>query len=278
MTSFASPLTRIVLVFFSFVALTAGTLAVSAQTIRDINKANGFHESLMSIRPNIANATKSIPMPLSKKFEEAWSDAVQGSFDADKMEAAIESRMAGNLTEKDLSDLASFYASPLGKRVTALEIQASTPEERKRKKIDGPKILAELQTKEPARLELYRKIMEDLSSVDMGEAIALNVAYAMTAGMLGAAGKPLKDEQIMGLVKQQAAKLRETIEKNVMEGSAYTYRDLPLDELRLYSAFLLSPAGSRYYDQMLAAMAVVMGDEARSFGHRFFVALGYRKA
>ena len=63
-----------------------------------------------------------------------------------------------------------------------------------------------------------------------------------------------------------------------MASAAYIYRDLPLDDLKLYATFLASPAGRRYYDQMQVALGAVMTDEARSFGHRFFVALGYRKA
>ncbi|ESZ33506.1 hypothetical protein X733_15440 [Mesorhizobium sp. L2C067A000] len=278
MTSFASPLTRVVLVLCSFVALTAGTVAAPAQTLSEINKANGFHEMLMGIGPGIAAATKSIPEPLPANFQDALSVALEGAFDAVKMETAIESRMADRLSATDLSDLAAFYASPLGKHVTALEIQSSGPEGRQGKKTEGKQILAELPTKDPARLELYRKIIDDISAVDTGEAIALNMSYAMVTGMLGAAGKPLSDEQIMALVRQQSVKIRQNIEQNAMQGSAYTYLDLSLGDLRLYSTFLASAAGSRYYDQMLTAFGMVMTEEARSFGHRLFVALGYRKA
>ena len=63
-----------------------------------------------------------------------------------------------------------------------------------------------------------------------------------------------------------------------MESAAYIYRDMSMAGLRLYEAFLASPAGGRYYDQMQVALGAVMTDEARSFGHRFFVAVGYRKA
>jgi hypothetical protein len=276
--SFSPSRTRITLVLYCLAALAVGTLASPAQTLAEINKANGFYESLVAIGPNFANGIKSIPVPLSKKFQDAWSDAMQGSFDADKMEAAIESRMADKLTAADLFDLATFYASPLGKRVTALEIQASALQAKEEKATEGSRILAELPSSDPARLELYRRIMDDLSAVDMGEAIALNVGYAMAAGMLGAVGQPLKDEQITALVHQQSANIREEIEKKIMEGNVYTYRDLSIDDLKLYSAFLASPAGSRYYDQMLTAFGMVVGDEARSFGQRLFVTLGYRKA
>ncbi|MER9879916.1 MULTISPECIES: DUF2059 domain-containing protein [unclassified Mesorhizobium] len=279
MTSFLVPTTRAVLIVYALLlGLVAGTVAAPAQTIGEINRANGLHEMLMGIGPSIANGINSIPGPLSKNFQEAWSEAMEGSFDAAKMETAVESHMADKLTAADLSDLAAFYASALGKRVTALEIQSSGSEGKERKRTDGHRILAELPSKDPVRLELYRKIMDDISAVDTGEAMALNIGYAMFSGVVGAAGKPLPDDQIMALVHRQYASIRQKIEQNVMEGAAYTYRDLPLEDLKLYSTFLASPAGSRYYDQMLAALSAVIAGEARSFGHRLFVALGYGKA
>jgi hypothetical protein len=276
MPSFVPPLTRMALVLYCLVPLIAGTVAAPAQTISEINKANGFHEMLMGIGPSIVTGMKSVPGP--EKVKEALSAAAEGAFDADKMETAIETRMDGQMQPADLSSLAAFFASPLGKRVTALEIQASDPQAAERKKTEGPRILAELQAGDPARLALYRKIIDDISAVDMAEAIALNMGYAMVSGMLASAGQPLSDQQIMALMHKQAANFREKAEKGIMEGSAFAYRDLSLDDLRLYEAFLASPAGSQYYDRMQTALGAVMTDEARALGQRFFVALGYRKA
>ena len=120
--------------------------------------------------------------------------------------------------------------------------------------------------------------MDDISAVDTGEAVALNMGYAMLSEMLGAAGKPLPDDQIMALLRKQTEGLRRDIDSDAMESAAYVYRDMSMADLKLYAASLASPAGGRYYDQMQDALGAVMTDEARSFGHRFFVALGYRKA
>ena len=275
MTSFVPPLTRLA---FALCCLVSLTVAAPAQTLHEINKANGFHEMLTAIGPGFVAAVKSAPETPPQKVQDALAAAMEGAFDANKMEAAIEARMVDKLPAKDLSDLASFYASPLGKQVTALEIQASTPAERERKTIEGPKILGELPSRDPDRLAQYRQIVDDLSAVDTGEAVALNMGYAMLSEMLGAAGKPLPDDQIMALLRQRSEGLRHDIETDVMVSVAYIYRDLPLDDLKLYGAFLASPAGRHYYDQMQVALGAVMTDEARSFGHRFFVALGYRKA
>ncbi|WP_027057985.1 DUF2059 domain-containing protein [Mesorhizobium loti] len=275
MTSFVRSLTRMALALCCLVSL---TMAAPAQTISDINKANGFHEMLMGIGPGFVAAVKSAPGMPPQKVRDALAAAMEGAFDPAKMEAAIETRMADKLTAKELSDLASFYASPLGKQVTALEIQAAAPQAREAKKIEGAKILGELPSRDPARLAQYKKIMDDLSAVDTGEAVALNMGYAMLSEMLGAAGKPLPDDQIMALLRKQTEGLRRDIDTDVMESAAYIYRDLPLADLKLYEAFLASPAGNHYYDQMQVALGAVMTDEARSFGHRFFVALGYRKA
>ncbi|TPK70870.1 DUF2059 domain-containing protein [Mesorhizobium sp. B2-4-15] len=276
MSSFVSHSTRMAFALYCLVLLIAGTVAAPAQTISDINKANGFHEMLAGIGPSVVTGIKSVPGP--QKVKEALSAAAEGAFDADKMEKAIEARISGQLQPAELTDLAAFFASPLGKRVTGLEIQASDPQALERRKIEGPKILAELQAGDPTRLALYRKIIEDISAVDMTEAMTLNASYAVVSGMLAAAGQPLSDQQIMALVHKQAGNVREKAEKRIMENTAFAYRDLSLDDLGLYEAFLASPAGSHYYDQMQVALGAAITDEARSLGQRLFVALGYRKA
>ncbi|WP_246678749.1 hypothetical protein [Mesorhizobium sp. B2-4-17] len=77
---------------------------------------------------------------------------------------------------------------------------------------------------------------------------------------------------------KQAGNIREKAEKRIMENTAFACRDLSLDDLGLYEAFLASPAGSHYYDQMQVALGAAITDEARAVEQRFFVALGYRKA
>ena len=59
MPSFLLPLTRMALVLYCLVPLIAGTVAAPAQTIAEINKANGFHEMLMGIGPGFTAAVKS---------------------------------------------------------------------------------------------------------------------------------------------------------------------------------------------------------------------------
>ena len=116
MTSFVPPLTRMALVLCCLVALVAGTVAAPAQTISDINKANGFHEMLMGIGPGFTAAVKSAPGMPPQKVQDALAAAMEGAFDPNKMETAIEARMDGKLSAKDLSDLAAFYASPSANR------------------------------------------------------------------------------------------------------------------------------------------------------------------
>lgn len=278
MTSFVPRPSRLAFVLCFLVSFIVGTVASSAQTLHEINKANGLYEVLIDIGPGFTDAMKSIPGPLPKNYQEALAIATVGGFNPDKMERAVELRMGDKLTTTDLSELGAFYTSPLGKHVTDLEIQASRPEAEASKAIEGKRILAELPIKDPARLELYRKIADDLRVVDLGEAIALNVGYAMIAGMQSAAKNPLSDQQMMDIMHEQSPHIRPEIERTLMEGSAYTYRDLSLSDLKLYSKFLTSSAGHRYYDQLLMALGAVVADETRAFGHRLSAALGSSKA
>lgn len=258
--------------------IAVGITAAVAQTLRDVNNANGFHEFLEGIEAGFADSYKFVPEPKPQGFQDAWNLAAEGAFDADRLQLAIEERMANSLTGPQLSELSTFFASPLGRRVTEMEIAASRPEIAERKKIEGAKILAELPSKDPERLALYRQTMEDIGTLEVGEAIGLNVSYSVVAGIMAAAGKSMSDKEMMALVRPQVATLRKQIEQQVLQSSSFAYRDLALEELRTYSYFLKSPAGRRYYDDMMAALNTVLSEEARSFGQRLFVALGLRKA
>lgn len=266
------------LVLCTVAMIVIGITAASAQTLRDVNNANGFREMLLGIEADFANSFKFVPEPKPEGFQDAWSIAAEGAFDADRLQSAIEARMAKLLTEGELSELAAFFSSPLGRRVTELEMAMSHPDNTERKKTDGARILADLPSEDRERLALYWQMAEDIGGIELGEAISLNVAYSVLAGMMAAAGRSMSDEDMMALVRSRLTTLRQQIEQQILQASAFGYRDLALDELRAYSDFLKSPAGSRYYGQMTAAFSTVVSEEARSFGQRLFVAFGLRKA
>lgn len=269
---------RVVALAVVLVSLAVPALAQSAPTLRDVNGINGFDEMVEQLETSFRSALDKYPGPKPEPLVEAWKEAQDGAFDVERMIAELEGVIATQLKPEEIAVLLDHFKSDFGMRISLLEIAATRPDVQQAKDTEGSTLYAELEEKDPERLALYDRLIEDMQAVDIGEAIGLNMTYAMVSAMLGAAKQPVTDEQIAAVVKQNAATMRAAIEDSVTSSTAWTYRDLGLDDMRKYVAFLETPAARRYYQASMMALDRVLTDEARAFGNRLMIALGQRKA
>lgn len=258
--------------------LASEAIAQEQPTIQSINTINGFHDALVAIEDAFQNDFDEYPGPKPEKLMDAWEIAVEGAFDADKMTAAVNAQIDGRLTDPELSELYQYFSSPLGMKVSALEIANTKLSHTPERAAEGERVFAGLATDDPERLALYNRMIDGLAAVDFAEAVTLNVAYGMMAGLFGAAETPVTDEELLSLVKAATAGLRQTVEKTLRAETALGYRELSNAELKRYVEFLETPASAHYYDTSLHALDTVMSKEARDFGDRLFKAMGMRKA
>lgn len=257
--------------------LVSGTAAQEQPTLQSINDINGFHDFFAAIKRSY-DGFDEFSGPKPEKLVDAWAVASEEAFDADRLVAAVEARMAGKLTDAELRELYGYFSSPLGLKVSALEIANAKAGDTKAREVEGQRIFKDLAAKDPERVALYNRMLEGLGAIDFAEVVTLNMTYGMVAGMFAAAETPVTDEVMLALVKQATADIRQTAEKIIQADTAITYRDLPGEELEKHVEFLETPAGTRYYELSLQAVDQVLSKEARDFGSRLFAALGMRKA
>lgn len=269
---------RVIALAVVFLSLAVPVFTQSAPTLRDINGINGFDEMVEQLETSFRGALDRYPGPKPEPLVEAWKVAQEGAFDSARMAAELEGAMAAQLKPKEIAALLDYFKSDFGMRVSRLEIAATRPDVQQEKDAEGAILYADLEAKDPERLALYDRLIDKMQAVDVGEAIALNVAYAMVSAMLGASKQPATDEQIAAVVKQNAASLRANILDSITSSTAWTYRDLSLDDMRKYVAFLETPEAQRYYQAAMMALDRTLTDEARAFGNRLMIALGQRKA
>ena len=260
------------------IVLVLGAPSLAEPTLRDINKMNGFDESVEGIKSTFASSLDRFPGSLPEELAEAWEIASDGAFDPQRMISAMEENAGSKIDQEQLSTLHAFFDTPLGRKISALEIAATKQPSPEEKQAEGQAILAILPERDPERLALYRRMVDGLGAIDIGESIAMNVVYALIAAVVGASGTTMSDEDLRGTVLKSMGPVRETVGKSVYSGMAWTYRDVPIGELRRYAEFLETPAAARYYDVMMSAFGAVLTAEARTFGNRLFVSLGLRKA
>lgn len=265
------------LMFAILLAPIAPVLAQTQPTLHEINDINGFKEALDAISKAFHTAPDQIGgQPAPPALKEAWELAQEGAYDPNKMRAAIETALDGRFRPEELAALHEFFASPLGKAVTALEVASAA--NAVEKKSEGKRLYADLQMNDPQRLDLYGSMLDSLNAIDNSEAMALNMLYSMMAGMAASAKQPLTDEQLQGAVRLLTKNVRAELEQSIYASAAYTYRDLPIDDLKKYVEFLATPAAHRYYDLFMIELDKVVSSEAKAVGNRLMIAFGQRKA
>lgn len=261
--------------------LCSGPQAVAQDqlTVQSINSINGFHESITHIGNSFQNEIDEYSGPKPEKLVDVWEVAAEAAFDADRLIAAVDAQMEGRFTDAELQELYDYFSSPFGAKIVALEVaSASNTGDTAARTAEGAGIFTNLAANDPDRLALYKQMLDAMEAFDVTEAVILNMAYSIMAGVVGAAGAPVTDEQMITMVKQATAGLREDVEKTLQAQTALTYRDLTNEELERYVEFLETPSGSHYYEVSMQALDKAISKEARDFGNRLFAALGMRKA
>ena len=261
---------------FVFVLVIAAAMPASAQTLADINKLSGLDVALGAVNKSFAETIDQIPGEKPEQFIDAWKAASADAFAGPKMLAAIEARMEGKLSAEQLAELYKFYSSDFGRKMSAVEVAAVGQDEEIA--TQGAELFAQLPQKDPERLALYQQIIDGLDSYTVGESISLNVGYGVISGMMAAAKQPATNDQIKAILDQGRADMRQEIEEQINFSTAWTYRDVSLDDLKTYAAFLETPAAKAYYGGMITAMDAAFAEEAKEFGNKLFEALGMKKA
>jgi hypothetical protein len=268
----------LVFVFWFSPGLVSEAAAQEQPTVQSISGINGFRESMAAMEHSFKNAFNEYPGPKPEKLVEAWTVASEDAFAADRIAMSVETQMESQLTAAELRALYDYFSSPFGAKVSALEIANAGNADTQAKIAEGQRLFEDLAATDPKRVALYARMLDGMEAVDVAEAINLNVVYSMMAGVVGAAGTPVTNEQMLAIVKQATAGLRQTVEKTLQAQTAMIYRDLTNEELEQYVEFLETPAGSHYYEIAQRALDTVLSKEAREFGNRLFAAMGMRKA
>lgn len=271
-------------ILLTILTLMGAICVASAQTptIAEINTLSGLDDALS----NIGSSFTTIPPEVAKTavlaegFEEAWAFAADGLFDPKELRSKINERLNGQFSAAELADLYAFYNSDFGKQVTLLEVAAGKIKPDDVVTNAGREIMAELRENDPHRLALYEQMANDLAAIESAEAIAMNVGYAMLAGMFAAAQSPIapSEQLIMQLLQGQREEIHREVEDAVLAHVAYCYKTLTIDQVNRYAQFLSADAARDYYAELFQVMSDVVADGARTFGERLATALGQRKA
>jgi hypothetical protein len=191
--------------------------------------------------------------------------AMDDSFKADDMRKSAEKTIVGKLTEKDMKTVLVWLNSPVGEKITTMEVEAGSPEAFAEMQKMAPALLANKE-----RVARIKTLDQAVKGTESGINMVLNTQMAMftafTAG-LPAEQRPSK-EQIKTLLEKNRPQLVKMIEQQTIISFLYTYRDLSDKELDAYIAFAQAPAGKKYNAVMLQAINDAIADGSTRLGDR----------
>jgi hypothetical protein len=205
--------------------------------------------------------------PIDAKLAQAWAEAVALAFSAEKMLVAIDKGLQKILTAEDDRLLLAHYNSPLGRKITELEVKASRAEAAAEIEAYAQKLMAN-PSEHANRLALYQEIDKAVGGTNLAVDLAMTMQVAIQVGMISAMTGP-KDLNIPAMraaAEKTRFQLTQQMASAILASLAYTYRDLSIKELTAYLTFLNSSAGKKFnadaaklLNQTLAAQTEDLG-------------------
>lgn len=203
-------------------------------------------------------------MPRNVKL--AISSSVQESFVLDHFKEIIIKEVKETLTPKDLDTVMAWLESPIGKKCTAFEEAASSPE-----------VLPEIQKfasqlekspPEPERIDILKRLDAAVKSTETNVEIAMNTQLAVAVAIV--ASLPLEQQAPMDDIVAELEKTRPQIEtimrSQTLLFALYTYQDLTNAELEKYIAFAISPSGTKYHVSTISGFKKALLDGSFKWG------------
>ena len=209
---------------------------------------------------------------------ERWPAIVEGRIDADSVHDAAAEALARDVSDTHLAELIAFFSDGSGRIVTEAEVTAQQDQ------IADPQADAEARAAYLATLDdgfrdrfaLYQDLIEALGAVDSGATLAMNVNFAMVSGMIasGLMDPAPAEEDVLAMIAASEEQVRAAVFEALLEDMAWTYRDVPDDDLQIYADLLVSPPGRAMYAALTDASNTIIIDAARAIGHEIMVQMG----
>ena len=232
--------------------------------VTKLMEISGINQQIEQM-PEHINASLTQTDGLPEETRKQLSQAMTESFATDKLKKTIHDYLLANLSETDLNTTLAWLESPLGQKITRLEIENSDTEATQAMQQKLPELLNDTK-----RFSLMRDLDEATNASQATIAMVLNIQKAMLLGMMAAA--PDDERMNEADIDQLIASIRPQIESQyellVIASMAYSYRSLSDAEIHQYIDFARSNAGQRYHQQVIKAMSKAMNEASHAAGSR----------
>ena len=270
---------RTALRFAVLIIVTAlGSAGAFALQNQELIAKSGLDEQLKEMQKGLASVSDVLRqrgVPVDDKFEKAWAEAVPKAYQTDKILAVVDEGLETLLTKDDKTVLLDYYTSPLGQRITGLEIEAAKVGMQTEIQANAQKLMSD-PGKASDRIALYQEIDKTAGATEIAVEMAMNFSLAMTIGMTSTMEGPkeIDIDMLKGELDRQRPAITQQISSQTLAIFAYAYRDLNAEDLNIYLAFLRSPAARKFNLGAGKLVAEALTSQSHELGRLFGQILG----
>ncbi len=239
------------------------------ETVRQLMQLSGMNKQIEQFPPTLRaelDRQQAERPTLTDEQLDTIRSVIAVSFDATRILASVRKSLERNLAGADAKAALKWLTSPLGRKITKLEEDASTAEAYLEMQEIGPGLLAG-----NAETERFRRIKR-LDNATGATESSLNVAQNLEMAIASAASSAAQDarrpsyDEILEMTAMSKARMRSEVERMVEIGFLYAYRGLADREIDKYIAFAESKPGRRYHQATIDAVNDALVEAGRKFG------------
>ncbi|MCP5037933.1 MAG: DUF2059 domain-containing protein [Rhodobacteraceae bacterium] len=236
------------------------SFAADRAKLRAFLEITGFDVAIESLQQG-AMAGPGLAGDAPNDFGSEWVRLAEEVFAPDEMIERTLDMMEAVMPEDLVDHGAAFYASDLGQHLVEIENEAHmTPDEVKYGAAED--IVTALVEEDSPRLDLYRDMGDAIGGVDQSvrSVIEIQLRYFLAAMAAGSIDFEMSEEDLRGMLEEQAEEIRQNVQVYAVLGSAYAYRDLSDEDLVLYVEALENPKMQAVYEVLNAIQFEVMAE------------------
>lgn len=269
MTKFANLRTALGMLFWLVVVVPA--TAEEEMNIEEILEHTGIltqYREMSIIVERTADELAAVSA--DQNFKKDFLNASREVFNPDEMISECIAIFKARFPVEFSVPISQFLRTPLGERINETELYASSTVNKDIVESVGGDIFSILPEEDPERLHLYERMINDLGFQEHGEALALNMGYAMLVGVFASGKGPvtIPHDQIKFLLEAGRSEMSREIEKKIMVNTAFAYRDISLQEMEIYLTFLQTEAAEKFYEILFFSFNKILSERAQKFGER----------
>ncbi|MDG9668908.1 DUF2059 domain-containing protein [Hahella sp. CR1] len=204
----------------------------------------------------------------SEDLMDLFERVVDGAYQADDLQSQVERRLEQQLSPAEMRHVLQWYRSPIGQKIVAAELNAMSSEEY----AEAQKRMERLseENKGGEREHLFsaydRATLATDSMLDNTVTIQLAMAAAITSVVKGPELPSYHD--LKRVIEERRFSIRGMVGQQVYLNYLYTYRDVPLADMKGYIAFARTDAGARFVEVLKTALFDVLQERSEVLGER----------